>query len=95
MKKAGASEAQIESFMGDIVEEDPVLLIENKAVFLWFLDIDDLFIFNGAVAIGLDLNAISIDAQMSGREYTTEDYKKLRHIGRTASNALNEGSKWH
>lgn len=94
MKKAGASEAQIESFIGDIEDEDPVLLFENQAAFSWFLDVDDLFIFNGTVAIGLDIKAIAADAEMSGREYTPEDYKKLRHTGRAAANALNEGSKW-
>jgi hypothetical protein len=58
----------------------------------WFLDVDDLFIFDGPVCLGLDVKAIQADAQMAGRKIKKAHYQGLRIIGRVACEQLNKTS---
>jgi hypothetical protein len=95
MKKTGATDEQVSAFLGDLDEEQPVLLIANQAAFSWFLDVDDLFNYSSTpkgqlICLGLDVKAIKADAELSERQYNANDYKKLRQIGRSAARAINE-----
>ncbi len=95
MHTFGASEEQIQTEIAELTQETQVfeLLEENKTVWLWFTEVDDLFKWNKGVCLGLDVTAVHADAQMSDREYTKLDFKGLRMMGREAAAELNKGRK--
>lgn len=90
MEAFGFSPAQINKALTK--DQDFEVLRENWVAVRWFTEVDDLFIVNSGVLIGLDLQAIKADAEFLGREYTPDDYRRLRVIGRAATAAINERS---
>lgn len=89
MKELGASEAQIEQYRQQQEPDECLVLEANKNAVEWFFSVDDLFITNGQVLLGLDVKAIQADAQMRGLEIEPKDYEKLREIGRKATHYFN------
>lgn len=69
------------------------MLDENWETVLWFLQVTDMFKVQEKVVLGLDVLAIHADVQMSQREFTPEQYKGLREMGRAAATAMNEKLK--
>ena len=59
------------------------VLPENWPIVEWFMETEDLYVWNGNVCLGLDVKAIRDDASMSGRQFSSEQYKGLRIMGRT------------
>jgi hypothetical protein len=86
----GASETQIQQYLEkERASQVYEVLEENWQALGWFLDVDDLFVTSNGWIRGLDIVAIKADAELSQRTYTTEDYEKLRILGRAAAHELN------
>lgn len=90
MQDLGATDAQIREYRESIKEPDLLILAENEQAVRWFSEVDDQFIRNGGFLIGLDINAIKADAELTGREVNPEQYRKLRYLGRRAAVYFNE-----
>ena len=89
MKSMGAQPAQIQAFKSANTPDECLVLKENHAAVEWFLDVDDLFVQESGIMIGLNVNAIKADAEMRNYKIIPEDYNKLRMIGRVAASTLN------
>lgn len=64
------------------------VLEENWPIVEWFIETEDLYLWNQNVCLGLDVKAVRDDAFMSGREFTSEQYKGLRIMGRTFADEI-------
>lgn len=94
MRAAGATEEQIAATCNHAQQQSTFEVLEaNWPALQWFLEVDDLFRYEGGVCLGLDVLAIQANAQMSGQEVVPADYKKLRLLGQMAASELNKKIK--
>ena len=56
----------------------------------WFLDVHDLFRFNGLECLGLDLVQVHADAKLRRFTFSKADYLGLRIMGGAYTSAFNE-----
>ncbi len=67
---------------------------EHQSAVLWFIQVQDLMRYSYGAGVmvceGLDVLAVQADANMSGREINKEDYLKLRLIGHTVAQLVND-----
>lgn len=91
MRIFGASDADIAQALKGRkdLDEDFYVLAENWDALLWFLEVSDQFNYTQGVCVGANLVGIKVDADMSGRKYTPEQYEKLRKLMRFAARELN------
>ena len=70
--------------IGEIEEKALFVAPENMTAFYWFaeVDADDFWQYVGTYRSGLDIQTILLDAQTTQREFETDDYKKLKLLGR-------------
>jgi hypothetical protein len=71
------------------LNEDFFVLDENWEALKWFLEVSDQFNYTQGVCVGANLVGVKADAEMSGRQYTPEQYDKLRKLMRFAVRELN------
>lgn len=69
-------------------DEHYPVLEENWPIVEWFIDTEDLYLWNQNVCLGLDVKAVRDDAFMSGREFTSQQYKGLRLMARTFADEI-------
>lgn len=75
----------------DPVEDEEIeLWFEHKNVVSIWLSVPGFLKFNGAVCLGMDVLAVEADMRLSGIEISPADYQKLKLIGRTLTEELNE-----
>lgn len=91
MRLFGAADNDISAFecSQEDVDDDFYVYEDNWPVLCWFLDVSDQFNYTQGVCTGVNLIGIQSDAQMSGREYTPEQYSSLRFLMRMAVRELN------
>lgn len=91
MQSLGASDEQIANYLGTMKPDDNFeVLEENWPIVKWFLETDDLYWFNGPICMGLNVQAVKDDADMAGRDYTPQQYKGLRLMGRVFSDEITQ-----
>lgn len=77
----------------DELKQDQVIEIlpMNWETVLWFNDVSDLMRFkpNGA-CLGLDLQQVKIESDMSQRNFTQEQFKGLRLMSKAAAQVINK-----
>jgi len=89
MREMGAPQERIDLELARYDSDDDFeVLPENWPVLEWFLQVDDLFIYNGHVCMGLDILAIKADAEMQGKTVNPDHYIGLRQLGRYATNEI-------
>ncbi|PCI62047.1 MAG: hypothetical protein COB35_05030 [Gammaproteobacteria bacterium] len=90
MTAFNASEKQISAEIARLQQDEIALFDDCFALFNWFVEIDDLFLFDQGFCLGLDVKALQAEAQMSNRSIEKEDFRLLRQMGKAAAAALNE-----
>lgn len=63
---------------------------EHQAALDWWWQVQDLMRYNTSVCMGLDVQAVKADSELSGREVTAENYQKLRLIAHTVTDVFNQ-----
>jgi len=86
----GASSKQIAKELQQHQTQEIELLAGSEAIFNWFVQTDDLYVFTQGWCIGLDVVAIKTDAELSGRKFCKSDYRLLRVMGKAAAAAINK-----
>ncbi|PKG73020.1 hypothetical protein CXF86_19845 [Shewanella sp. GutCb] len=67
---------------------------EHQIAVVWWLQVQDLMRYSYgpgiAVCNGLDVLAVKADSELSGTEYSKQDYQKLRLIAHTVTTIFND-----
>jgi len=90
MSAFNASEKQIRAEIARLQQDEIELFDDCFELFKWFVEVDDLFLFDQGFCLGADVKAIKAEAYMSERAFTKEDFILLRQMGKAAAAALNE-----
>lgn len=76
----------------DIEDDAPEVLFwdEHQSALVWWCQVAELMRWQGRVCEGLDIVAVKADAEMAERQYSKDDYLKLRLIATTVTHIFNE-----
>jgi len=88
MKLLGAPQALIDSLSQDKVIK---IMPMNWPTVIWFTQVQDLLRWRSdGQCLGLDLVQIKTEADLSKRNFTNEEFKKLRMMSISAARAINK-----
>jgi hypothetical protein len=90
MEKLGAPKEIVDQLNND---KKITVFAQNWSVVLWFLQVCDFIRFrHDGRCLGLDMQQVQVEAQMSNRAYTTDDFNGLRVMSIAAARAINKVS---
>jgi hypothetical protein len=78
------SDADIAEDLGEPTQDTLDIAPENMTAFYWFIEVDadGFWHYTQGQRYCLDVQTIIKDAEITGREFAPDDYKKLKLLGR-------------
>lgn len=87
------SAEDIQQSIEDMPEDCFEIVPENWDAFIWFTHVSEFWIWSNGMRVALDIRTILQDADVLEREFTKDDYIKLKTLGRHAVAAQAENNE--